>query len=185
MLESPATASAAANIHPIGADDAGVSLKRETLRWPSTGRWGIVAVMIVTLVILGQHSFAATKLPPSLGLRAAATEQGPTVTWVQPLGLAWVAGIRPGDTITNLPAKMLDVSEVVANADTIEVRSASGEILTASSVDATWISQKLRFSFLAVAVSFIAVGSAVFLLTADRSLAVIALRFGGTACWPR
>jgi hypothetical protein len=32
---------------------------------------------------------------------------------------------------------MLDVSGVVANADTIEVRSASGGILTASSVDAT------------------------------------------------
>ena len=137
MLESPATASTATNIHPIGADNAGVSLKRDTLRWPTTGRWAIVAVMIVTLVILGQHSFAVTNLSPSLGLRAAATEQGLTVTWVQPLGVAWIAGIRPGDTIINLPAKMLDVSGVVANADTIEVRSASGGILTASSVDAT------------------------------------------------
>ncbi len=181
MLESPVTTSTVPNMGAPGEVAAGVSLTRETLRWPSTGRWGIVAVTIVTLVILGQLSFAATKLEPSLGLRAAASDRGPIVTWVQPLGLAWSAGIRPGDIITNLPVAVQDIPAAAANASTIEVRSASGEILTASSVDATWISQKLRFSFLAVAVSFIAVGGAVFLLTADRVLAIVALLFGTTA----
>lgn len=181
MLESPATARTAPSIRAHGEDDAWFSLKRETLRWPGTGRWGIVAVTIVALVILGQLSFAVTKLRPSLGLRAVATEQGPAVTWVQPAGLAWSAGIRSGDSITNLPANVPDVPAAVANAATIEVRSAAGKALTASSVDATWISQKLRFSFLAVAVSFIAVGVVVFLLTADIALAIIALIFGVTA----
>lgn len=181
MLESPVTATTAPRMRSHGEVDAGISLKRETLRWPSTGRWVVVAVTIATLVILGQLSFAATKLQPSLGLRAAATDQGPTVTWVQPLGLAWSAGIRPGDIITNLPVAVQDIPAAAANAAAIEVQSTSGEILTASSVDATWISQKLRFSFLAVAVSFIAVGGAVFLLTADMVLAIVALIFGVTA----
>lgn len=181
MLESPATTSTASGMRNHREVDAGISLKQETLRWPSTGRWVVVAATIATLVILGQLSFAATRLQPSLGLRAAATDQGPTVTWVQPLGLAWGAGIRPGDIITNLPVTVQDIPKAAKNAATIEVLSVSGEILTASSADVTWVSQKLRFSFLAVAVSFIAVGGAVFLLTADRVLATIALIFGVTA----
>lgn len=181
MLESPARTTAPFKAHSKNEDDAGVLLKREMLRWPGAGRRGIIAVTVVALVILGQLSIASTNLRPSLGLRAAATNQGPVVTWVQPLGLAWSAGIRPGDLITNLPTKTLDIQEVAASADTIEVLSASGETLTASSADVDWLSQKLRFSLLAVAVSFVAVGGAVFLLTADMVLAIIALIFGVTA----
>ncbi len=159
-------------------------MRQQTPRWPSSRRWVIVVMITVSLVILGQVSFAAANRQPLLGLRAEINQGQTIISRVQPAGRAWVAGIRPGDTVTALsdrPVTTRDSPEAVSTAEKVTVRSPSGQIITLSVSDDSGISPRLRTSFLVIAVSFLTVGGLIFLLTPHVISALVALTFGTSA----
>ncbi len=159
-------------------------MRQETLRWPSSRRWVIVVMVIVALVILGQLSFAATDGQPSLGLQAESSQGQMIISRVQPAGRGWVAGIRPGDSVTlidGLPVSERDDPAAVATAAKVSVQSASGRTITLAIADDPGFSSRLRTSFLVIAISFMVVGSLIFLLTPHVVSALVALSFGASA----
>ncbi|MGZ3583268.1 MAG: hypothetical protein ACXWP6_11140, partial [Ktedonobacterales bacterium] len=62
-------------------------------------RWMVVACAFVGLLVLAQASAAAVHQQPTVGLRAAASGDQMSVTWVQPAGFAWDKNVRPGDIV--------------------------------------------------------------------------------------
>ncbi len=159
-------------------------MRQQTLWWPSSRRWVIVVLIIVSLVILGQLSFAAANRQPSLGLRGGISQGQVIISRVQPASRGWVAGIRAGDTVTALggrPVTARDGPETVSAAAKVTVRTGSGRIITLSTADDAGMSPRLRTSFLVIAVSFLAVGGLIFLLTPHVIPALVALSFGTSA----
>ncbi|HEU4793077.1 MAG TPA: histidine kinase, partial [Nitrolancea sp.] len=159
-------------------------MRQETLRWPSSRRWVIVVMVIVALVILGQLSFAATDRQPSLGLQAEISQGQMIISRVQPAGRGWVAGIRPGDSvmlIDGLPVSERDDPAAITTAAKVSVQSASGRTITLAIADDLGFSSRLRTSFLVIAISFMVVGSLIFLLTPHVVSALVALSFGASA----
>lgn len=141
-------------------------------------------MIIVSLVILGQLSFAAANQQPLLGLRAEINQGQMVITRVQPASRGWTSGIRPGDRVTELagqPATARDDPAAVSTAAEVTVRSVSGRIITLSVADDTGFSSRLRTSFLVIAISFLAVGGLIFLLTPHVISALVALSFGASA----
>ncbi|WP_051006773.1 sensor histidine kinase, partial [Nitrolancea hollandica] len=157
--------------------------KEHPLR-PNSSRWVIVAMAVAALIGLGQMSLAATQHQPSLGLRAKAVDGHLIVTWVQPAGLAWDAGIRPGDLIIGIdgqPTSPLDDLATLATASTVHAQSVSGAEMVASGVSAVTISEQRQLSFLTIAVSFVVVPSIIYVLAADVTAARAILGFGMAA----
>lgn len=159
-------------------------MRQQTLRWPSNRRWVIVVMVIVSLVILGQLSFATVNQQPLLGLQAEISQGQMTISRVQPASRSWSTGIRPGDTVTAIEGQPVTVPTdpaTVTTAAEVTARSASGEIITATIADDAEFSSRLRTSFLVIAMSFMAVGSLIFLLTPHLVSAIVALIFGASA----
>lgn len=134
-------------------------------------RWVIVALIATALVGLGYLSLDASARSPWVGLSADRDGERLVVRWVQPAGWAWDAGIRPGDVISEIagrPSTSDDGPVQVADAPWIQVRSASGVLLTAPVTPAPAPdSYPQRLSFLVTAACFLAVGGAAFVLAAD------------------
>lgn len=140
-------------------------------------RWGRVAVLIVALIALGQLALAAGEEAPRLGLRVAADAGGAVVSWVQPAGTAWDAGIRPGDRPIAPDGRPLPVAEAGAAAGgaSIRVRRADGAILAASTraVDAT--AARRQGAFLLLAAWCALVGGATFIAARETAAALALL----------
>lgn len=154
-----------------------------TLPRPSARRWAMVAAVVVALLGLGQQSLHATTRQPSLGLRAIRTGEHLRIAWVQPAGPAWDDGVRPGDVVVALggqPVTPQDDPTAVATASVVQVRSASGTVVTATA--STVLSSPVhRLSFVAIAFCFLVVGAIVFVLAADVLVASVFLGFAVTA----
>jgi hypothetical protein len=63
---------------------------------PNNSRSVVVLLIVICFCFLGFETWRATEHPPQHGLRVNQTPQGMIITWVQPAGLAWDDGIRPG-----------------------------------------------------------------------------------------
>ncbi len=156
-------------------------MAKEQLLRSNSSRWVIVALAVAALVGLGQMSLAATQHQPSLGLRAKAIGGHLTVTWVQPAGLAWDAGIRPGDIIIGIDGQLATPSvdsATLAAASTVHTQSVNGAEMVASGASAVTISEQRQMSFLTIAVCFVAVTSIIFVLANDFTAARAILGFG-------
>lgn len=145
--------------------------------WHERRRWGIVAAVVVALLGLGQVSLDETRRPPRLGLRVAEQGGALVVTWVQPAGLAWDDGVRPGDVVVALAGRPVTVGEgaAVERAPVVQVRKANGAAITASVAGAASVSAGRRLNFLLLAAWFIVVGGSVFVVATDRLAAGVLL----------
>lgn len=156
-----------------------------TLRRPRFGRSAVIAVVVVALLALGQAGLAETSRPPQLGLRATREGERLVVTWVQPAGPGWDAGIRPGDTVTGIAGRAVapaDGPDMVATAPSIHVRARDGGTVDASAhaVAETFPVQH-RLAFIATAACLVAVGGGVYVLAAEVVAARALLGFSATA----
>jgi signal transduction histidine kinase len=140
---------------------------------------------VIGLLVLGELSLAALQRPATLGLRAGRRDGAMVVKWVQPGGLAWDAGVRPGAVVVALdggPATARVDPMDVAAGSVVQVRAASGALLTASAVASPTLgSRAQRRAFLAIAACFILVGGSVFVLAADLLEATVVLGFSVAA----
>lgn len=148
-------------------------------------RWLVVVVAFVGLVGLAHLSLDAAAQTPELGLRTVRQGEQLVVTWVQPAGLAWDAGVRPGDRITAVDGQAVtpqDGPAAVEDAGAVEVSSAHGTALATSGAPSPVLrSGRHRLAFLTVAAGFAAVGGAVYILANDRAAGRAVLGFSLTA----
>ena len=149
-------------------------------RWPAYRRWPVIAACIIALAGLCQASLTEAGRPRRLGLRAEERGGQLVVAWVQPGGFAWDIGVRPGDTILAIdghPALAGDAA-AAAGADRLLARTRADTLITATTGSAPMLATGLaRLTFLAIALSFVVVGSVVFLLAVDVRVATIFLIF--------
>lgn len=127
--------------------------------------------MVIALVLFWQPCLNATGQRPQFGVRGQRAGASLTITWVQPAGLAWDAGIRPGDRVVSLTGnavESLDGPTALAGARALVVRSPEGRLATVSDVASPVLgSEQQRLAFLALAACFVMVGGAVFVLSTD------------------
>lgn len=140
-------------------------------RLPRGKRAAVVVIAVVALAVLGQASVAALHEPPWLGLRTVRRNGHLVISWVQPAGLAWDDGIRPGAiviAVSNQPEGTLVRPGAVANASSVQVRDPTGALLTVVAVASPTLgTPEERFGFLAIAACFVVIGGAIFVLAAD------------------
>ena len=145
------------------------------LRHHSTiARWTLALSGMVLLLVLSRFSYLATEHPPVLGVRAAASPGGLTITWVRPAALAWDAGVRPGDQVRAIdgnPVTTQATADDVRQAQAIQVQTPAGQRIDAAVDTAQTVARQRRWSFLVLAMAFAAVGSAVWILGADLLVA--------------
>ncbi len=133
-------------------------------------RWAIAATCLVVWLALGQLCLKATSQDALLGLRASEQQAKLVISWVQPAGSAWDAGIRRGAVVTDINGRAVTPPTspaAVAGATSVRVRSQTGRMIPASVDAARSVSNGRRFSFLVLAAWFMAVGVAIFLLGMD------------------
>lgn len=146
--------------------------------WVVESRWIIAAVVLVGLVGLTQVSLVETTRQPLLGVRAARIGDQLVVNWVLPAGWAWDAGVRPGDIVVAVADRPVapDIDEGdVTIAPSLEVRSVSRATTRVAVASAVETSAQYRRSFLVLALCFVIVGSALFVLVDDLLVASIVL----------
>lgn len=154
---------------------------------PHVYRWAVVACAFLGLLILSQASVAAARQQPSFGLRATWRGAQLRITWVQPAGFAWDAGIRPGDIVTEVAGQRLrghTPPEALLNAPTVQVRSSTGvHTLSISdfSASAQLATVERRITFFILAACFIVVGAAIYLLSIELATGHVVLGLSLTA----
>jgi signal transduction histidine kinase len=156
----------------MGAGAMGLQRRRV----PQAHRWAVVACAVLGLLAFAQASLAATRKLPSLGVRAADVGGQMQITWVQPAGIAWDAGVRPGDVVLSVggtPAQAAPGPQAVASARRVQVRSRSGAhpVVTVS-IDASLASARAasidrRVTFFTLAACFMVVGAAIYVLGSE------------------
>lgn len=136
----------------------------------AASRWPIVAVALVALIALAWACIAETRHPQDLGLRAAPEANGLIVTKIIPAGIAWDAGIRPGDrviAIDTIPAGTFPAPVSLANATSVTAQGRDGRTHTVTRAP---IPERIP-TFLPLAFCFIAVSTIVYLLATDHPAA--------------
>lgn len=126
-----------------------------------------VAVAVIGLISLGAFSLGEVSRVPQLGLRASGLGEDLVLEWVQPAGLAWDAGVRPGGIIIavdGVPVTPDTDATTVEQAEQVEVRSLAGLSMVASTRPSMQHVQTEQALFLALAGAFAVVGVTVFLL---------------------
>lgn len=144
-------------------------------------RWVIAALFIVLTVLYGELCLQQSNRTPDLGLQIAFRGEQLVVSKVQPAGLSWAAGIRPGDQIitpirsSNLGPQPLTPAELI-------VVTASGEQRTVS-ITPPPASETIyrRVSFFTIATFFVVVGTFVFVLGSPGAGPILLLGVSGTA----
>lgn len=171
---------------PVVSPDSGDSgaagaVTCDTRPWRPSQRWAPVVMVGIGLLVLGELSLAALRRHPTLGLRAERRDGAVVVNWVQPGGLAWDAGVRPGAVVVSLNGRSVTapVGPVdVAAGSAVQVRAASEALLTASAgASPTLRSEAQRRAFLVIAACFLLVGGSVFVLATDLLEATVVLSF--------
>ena len=141
---------------------------------PNIARWTFAAFGIVVLLVLSRFCFLATERRPVLGLRAEGPPGDLTITWVQPAGLAWDAGVRPGDLVRTIDGNPMTSRETVADvrdARAIQVQTSAGSRMDVAVDAAEVVARERRWSFLTLAAALATVGSAIWVLGTDLLLA--------------
>ena len=155
--------------------------------WHAGQRWAVAAAAILALLVLTSLSWREGE-HPDLGLAVAADGDRLRVARVRPAGLAWDAGIRPGDVVvaaTGAPQGARADPAAIAAAPAVTVRSPEGALRSASVDRLTQEDMPLgRLALLAIGWCFVAIGCTVFLLAVELRAAGLFLAFalaGGTA----
>ena len=147
----------------------------ELLRHHSTlARWIFAVSGVVLLLVLSRFSSLATVHAPVLGVRAGGLSGVLTINWIRPAGLAWDAGVRPGDLVRSIdgnPVTTQVTADDVRYAQGIQVQTPAGRRIDATVDTAQVVARQRRWSFLALAMAFVAVGSAVWILGEDLFVA--------------
>ncbi|MGH2350930.1 MAG: ATP-binding protein [Chloroflexota bacterium] len=150
-------------------------------QWLASRRWVVIAVIMAAFVMLAGQSLTEATRPPTLGVQAGREGERLVVSWVQPTGLAWDAGVRPGHSIVAINGQAASGSDdpaMVAAAPVLEVRDNAGQVIAVSTADyATPVSARQQAVFLAIAACFVTVGGAVYILATDVATARILLAF--------
>lgn len=159
-------------------------MKQRAGRHPTNWRWAVAVATFVALIVVGEISLTEENRPLELGLRAERSGDRLVVAWSYPRGVAWDAGVRPGDvvlTIDGRPASGDDPPGAVSTARRLEVRAADGSTLAVSSDAPAILPAPLRWSFLFLAAAFAIVGGAVFVLSVDFLAATVTLALATAA----
>jgi signal transduction histidine kinase len=144
-------------------------------------QWAVVTCAFLGLLVLAQASAVAAHQTPDLGLRAAISGDQMSVSWVQPAGIAWDAGIRPGDIVTMIDGKQVDRHtplSALASAKSVQVQSdARGRIdmYAPRALDPHQASIDRRVAFLTLAACFIMVGAVIFVLSVELATGRVVL----------
>lgn len=152
---------------------------RPLRRLPSNRRWIVVATLFAALAVFAPVALAEALGPREVGLSAAAKGNRMMVSWVQPEGIAWDAGIRPGDEVVRAEGRPIMAQgdpAVVGAASDVRVRVASGETLETSST--AWQTPNPRpyaIGYIAVALCFVLVGGTIYAIATDTDTALALL----------
>jgi signal transduction histidine kinase len=130
------------------------------------------------MVVLTQASLDATERQPSLGVRLGRDGAGFVAEWVQPAGIAWDAGLRPGDRIVAVDGQPVSSTSDLARATTVRALAPDGQERSATTETAALVSADRRARWLLTGGSWAALGCLVFLLAADRLSAAVFLAWG-------
>ncbi|MDP9374813.1 MAG: PDZ domain-containing protein, partial [Chloroflexota bacterium] len=112
---------------------------RQGLVRPAAQRWAVVAALLVLLLGMTEATFAEMTRRPLLGPRAERRGEHLVVTWLQPAGFAWDAGVRPGDVVLEIdggPVSAMTDPAAVWAADRLAVRLADGRVVAVSAESA-------------------------------------------------
>ena len=150
---------------------------------PPLPRWGVVATLAVALVALGQLALAAGDTPPRLGLRAAVDGDRLVLAWVAPAGLAWDAGLRPGDVVLALDDRAVTPGDAAAAATAwrVEARTAHGATAVATTRAAGEVASRRQGAFILLAAWFALVGGVAFALARDAAATSLLVGMMGAA----
>ena len=142
-------------------------------------RWAVVLPLTVALLLLGAAVYADSNNPPWLGLRLSPDGDGTTISWVQPAGWTWDAGVRPGDRLVQVDGQAPSPTVDLDTARTVEVVSAtSGRLLSAPGSETSAPHSPLeQVSFAAIATSFVLLGGLVFIVATEPLAASVMLVF--------
>lgn len=138
-------------------------------------RWGVVAALSVALLALGSLALAATDAPPRLGVRATGRDGQVVLTWVQPAGLAWDVGLRPGDVVVSIDGRAAAGGARAAAASELTTRGPSGTMTIATTREAGATADQRQGAFLFLALWFALVGGAAFVLAREGRAATTLL----------
>jgi len=129
-------------------------------------RWLIAAAAIVLAVLYGELCLRQRHSRVDLGVHTTVIDGQPVVAQVQPAGLAWAAGIRPGDRVVATTGA--SGSDAHANPpQSLTVVTATGEPRTVTTSPLATPQLRYRWvAFLGIATLFVAVGAGVFVLSA-------------------
>jgi len=155
--------------------------------WHAGQRWAAAAAAILALLVLTSLSWREGE-SPDLGVAAVADGDQLRIARVRPAGLAWNAGIRPGDVViaaAGPPQGDRADPAAIAAGPSVTVRSPEGVIRSASVDRLTQEdTPRGRLALLAIGWCFVAIGCAVFLLATELRAAGLFLAFalvGGVA----
>ncbi|HEX2035234.1 MAG TPA: PDZ domain-containing protein, partial [Chloroflexota bacterium] len=131
----------------------------------------MATVAVALLIGLAQFNLDAANRGPTLGVRAERRGDQLVVTWVQPAGPTWDAGVRPGDVVVAVDGRLItpnDSPALVDGASTVQVLSASRSALRVVNEPSPVLSSEWhRLSFLVIAAAFAAVGCIVYILATN------------------
>lgn len=135
-------------------------------------RWAAAVGAILVLVVFAELVLMAAAQPARLGARAEWRDEELRITWVQPVGPAWDAGLRPGAVLVQIAGQIPladSAPALLADAPHVVARMPDGRLIEASTTSSTvTITGASRLVFLTIAACFMAVGSLVYLLASDR-----------------
>lgn len=130
-------------------------------------RWLIAAAVIVLAIIYGELCMRQRQGPVDLGVQTTHVGGQVVVSRVQPAGLAWAAGIRPGDHVVTNAGNDQQLAQAAATSS-LTVVTVAGKRLTVSTVLPALSETRYRWiTFLSIATLFVVVGSGVFVLSAS------------------
>lgn len=138
-------------------------------------RWCIAVVVIVLTVVYGEVCLRQRHGPVDLGVQTTHVDGQVVVSRVHPAGLAWAAGIRPGDRVVMDAHNGQQLGQATAPS-ALTVVTAAGERQTLSAGLPALPQTRYRWiTFLGIATLFTIVGAGVFVLSAGGGSATILL----------
>ncbi|MBI4320873.1 MAG: GAF domain-containing protein [Chloroflexi bacterium] len=145
----------------------------------------IAVIASFAFLALAFLSFQERSTNPSWGISTELLLGGRmSVSWVQPGGLGWDAGIRPGDVIVEADGRAIDPADSIDFDSAETLRTVNGTRRKPVSVDSRfWADPALAVSLLVVAVAYLVLGTVVLLWAPNLEHAVafyaVAASIGG------
>ena len=145
---------------------SGLPMRNRWRQAIASRRWLIATAAMVLAVLYGELCLRQRHSSVDLGVHTTVIDGQPVVAQVYPAGLAWAAGIRPGDRVVATTGA--SGSDAHANPpQSLTVVTATGEPRTVTTSPLATPQLRSRWiAFLVIATLFVAVGTGVFVLSA-------------------